>query len=128
MSADIVLLVDDDASVREMACMLLEYAGYSVLLAGNAAEAMAMMTDHPDVGVVVTDVNLKEGPNGFEMARAMKAAGMHASVIIISGDPSWRETSQAADMHFLAKPYASATLIGAVADGCSRRERVIRAE
>jgi DNA-binding NtrC family response regulator len=128
MSEDVVLLVDDDESVRDMTCMLLEYAGYRVLLAGNAAEAMAMMTDHPEVGVVVTDVNLKEGPNGFEMARAMKAAGMRASVIIISGDPSWRETSQAADMHFLAKPYASATLTQAVADGCSRRERAIRAE
>lgn len=123
MSADVVLLVDDDASVRDMTCMLLEYAGYSVLLAGNASEAMTQLTAHPDVGLVVTDVNLKEGPNGFEMARAMKAAGMRASVIIVSGDPSWRETSQAADMHFLAKPYASAALMQAVAEGCSRRER-----
>jgi two-component system, response regulator PdtaR len=123
MSADVVLLVDDDPSVRDMTCMLLEYAGYGVVLAGSAAEALAQVADHPEIRVVVTDVNLKGGPNGFEMARAMKAAGLDAAVIIISGDPSWQETSHASDMHFLAKPYASAMLIQAVAEGCSHHKR-----
>ena len=128
MAADVVLLVDDDPSVREMTCMLLEYAGYSVLLAGSAAEAMAQTAAHPEIGVVVTDVNLREGPNGFEMARAMKAAGLSAAMIIISGDPSWQEASQANDMHFLAKPYASATLMQAIAAGCSQHQQAHRVE
>lgn len=128
MSAEVVLLVDDDPSVRDMTCMLLEYAGYSVLLAGNASEAMAQAADHPEIGVVVTDVNLRAGLNGFEMASAMNAAGLNAAVIIISGDPSWQEASHANDMHFLAKPYASASLMQAVAEGCSHHKQTNRVE
>ena len=123
MAADVVLLVDDDPSVRDMTCMLLEYAGYRVLLAGNAAEAMAQTAAHPEIGVVVTDVNLRDGLSGFEMASAMKTAGLNAAVIIISGDPSWQQASQANDMHFLAKPYASAMLMQAVAEGFGQHKQ-----
>ncbi|TBR39492.1 MULTISPECIES: response regulator [Dyella] len=117
---NLIMVVEDDADIMAVTSMLLEDEGYEVLQASQASEALAFARQHPEIDVVFTDVNLREGVNGIELARDLKAQGSQASMIVVSGDLGWAHTRLDADMRFLAKPYTRKDLIEAVSQACSR--------
>ena len=88
----VVLIVEDDTSVMEVTSFLLEDAGYEVLPAQGSEEALRAAKERPDIDVVFTDVNLREGLNGIELARVLKARGSHAAMVVVSGDLGWSDT------------------------------------
>ncbi|HEX7815457.1 response regulator [Dyella sp.] len=120
---DAVLLVEDDMDVMEVTSVLLEDAGYQVLPARNAAQALRLVEQHPDIGAVFTDVNLRDGLNGIELAYELRARGNRASMIIVSGDLGWAETPLKEDMRFLPKPFGRQTLLTVVAEACARTRK-----
>ena len=70
MTAKTVLIVDDEAPIREMIAVALEMADYRVLEADNAQSAHAMVVDHqPDL--VLLDW-MMPGTSGVELARRLK--------------------------------------------------------
>jgi DNA-binding response OmpR family regulator len=70
MSAPSILLVDDDARLREIVGMALESEGYGVRTAASAEEAAKMLLDsEPDL--LILDVMLP-GRDGFELARDIR--------------------------------------------------------
>jgi two-component system, OmpR family, phosphate regulon response regulator PhoB len=70
MTAKTVLIVDDEAPIREMIAVALEMADYRVLEADNAQTAHAMVVDHqPDL--LLLDWMLP-GTSGIELARRLK--------------------------------------------------------
>lgn len=117
---NVVLIVEDDTSVMEVTSLLLEDAGYEVVPAQGAEQALRVAEERPDIDVIFTDVNLREGPNGIELARILKARGSRAATIVVSGDLGWSETPLDPDMHFLAKPYGRKTLLSLVAEACGK--------
>jgi DNA-binding response OmpR family regulator len=67
-----VLVVDDEASIREVLCQYLELAGFSVIQAANGTEALAAANKQlPDV--VILDLMLP-GIDGWEVCRRLRAA------------------------------------------------------
>jgi DNA-binding NtrC family response regulator len=120
---DVVLVVEDDVNIRDMTSLLLEDAGYEVLAAQNAAQALQLSEQRRDISVVFTDVNLHDGTNGIELARQLKARGSRAGTVVVSGDLGWAETPLDEDMRFLAKPYGRQMLLAAVAEACARMRR-----
>jgi len=118
----VVLVVEDDPDVMTMTCLLLEDAGYEVLRAVTANEALELAGSRPDLDVLFTDVNLREGRNGIELARALRARGSRASVVLVSGDLGWADTTPDADMRFLAKPFGRTVLLETVASACADRD------
>ncbi|WP_199099108.1 response regulator [Dyella sp. ASV21] len=118
----VVLIVEDDASVMEVTSLLLEDAGYEVLPAEGAEQALRAAEERPDIDVIFTDVNLREGLNGIELARMLKERGSRAAMIVVSGDLGWSGVSLAPYMHFLAKPYGRNTLLTVVAEACAKRK------
>lgn len=118
----VVLIVEDDTTVMEVTSLLLEDAGYEVLPAQGVEQALRAAEERPDIDVVFTDVNLREGLNGIELARVLKARGSHAAMVVVSGDLGWSDTPLDPDMRFLAKPYGRKTLLSVVAEACDRTD------
>jgi DNA-binding response OmpR family regulator len=64
-----VLLVEDDELLGVLFELALCEAGYAVVRARTGAAAMAMLTAATPVDLVVTDIGLGDGPDGWQVAR-----------------------------------------------------------
>lgn len=115
------MVVEDDTKVIEVTSFFLEDAGHAVLTATSAQAALDLFSRHPNLDVLLTDVNLRDGCNGIELARRARARGCRAAVILVSGDLGWSNTAPDADMHFLAKPFGRTALLDMVASACPVR-------
>ena len=100
-----ILVVDDDAAVREILVELLADFGHRVREAGGGAEALLLLADAPDVDLVISDVQMPE-MSGFELADQLAARHDGIKVILISGyyvsrDAGWRVLRKPFRMHEL---------------------------
>ena len=66
----VVLVVDDDASLRTMLSLSLRRAGYPTLTAANGREALELLSTRP-VGFMLTDGRM-DSMDGFELSRRAK--------------------------------------------------------
>ncbi len=111
--SETILLVEDDASVREMISDTLRGAGYTVLEAAGAAEALAAIERRPGpVDLVLTDV-VMPGLNGRDLARRLVSARPGMKVLFMSGytdDAIVRHGVLEPGIAFLAKPFTSGAL------------------
>ncbi|PYN24601.1 MAG: hypothetical protein DMD99_10615 [Candidatus Rokuibacteriota bacterium] len=80
-----ILLVDDNAVVRDMLVDLVGSLGYSADAAGGGAEALALF-DQGQYDVVLTDL-LMPGMSGWEVLAALRQREPWIPVIIITGTP-----------------------------------------
>src|ERR1700691_6055626 len=84
---DTILVVEDEAFVREAACDILESEGYRVLRACNATEALtAFRRQQGSVQLLLLDVVLP-GQNGPALAKNLRIAHPALKAIFISGYP-----------------------------------------
>jgi two-component system chemotaxis sensor kinase CheA len=77
-----VLVVDDQFTVRELQRSILEAAGYRVETARDGSEALAKIVSEPDLGLVVTDIEMPE-MDGIELLRSVRAEPQHAALPIV---------------------------------------------
>src|SRR5690554_7556422 len=81
MTSKTVLIVDDEAAIREMIAVALQMAGYRCLEAENAQSAHAIVVDHqPDI--ILLDWMMPE-VSGIELARRLKRETAYADIPII---------------------------------------------
>jgi DNA-binding NtrC family response regulator len=80
-----ILLVEDEDFVREAAFQILQDAGYRVLKARNATEAMRMFHQYNrKIELLITDIVIP-GRNGGELAHDLKAMHQGMKIIFMSG-------------------------------------------
>lgn len=109
-----ILLVEDETFVREVAGEVLRTAGYRVLTAKNAAEAMDIYNEaHCDIDLLLTDVILP-GETGRALADRLRRENPLLPVLLATGygDQMARETGE----ECLAKPFASEELLRRVSE------------
>ncbi len=99
-----ILVVDDDADLRDSLKVILEQAGYAAATAGSRSEGMERMrTEQPDL--LILDVMMETWHDGFEMSRELKKDPRFSSTPILmltsveektgvdvkssAGDPAW---------------------------------------
>jgi two-component system, cell cycle sensor histidine kinase and response regulator CckA len=110
-----VMLVEDEDFVRRAACEILCDAGYAVLTAKKANEALLVYEQqHGNVGLVLTDVVLP-GENGHALARKIRRINPSIKVLFMTGYAEQMERELSGHEKFLAKPFASAELLWRVA-------------
>jgi signal transduction histidine kinase len=114
-----VLVVEDEAGVRELACLVLQRLGYEVLVAANAEQAVvvARHTERP-LELLLTDV-VMPGAGGRVLAERLRAANAELQVLFMSGytdDAVVRHGVESDRVHFLPKPFTPATLARKVRD------------
>ena len=79
-----LLLVDDSAFFRDMLSPVLKAAGYRVVTAPGAEEALAILQSDPRIGVVVTDLEMP-GRSGFDLVGAMRAGDARSAGLPVIG-------------------------------------------
>lgn len=118
-----VLLVEDEASVREAVGWILESLGYKVLKASNGAEAIQIARLHNgEIHLLFTDV-VMPGMSGRELAERLQARLPTLRVVYTSGytdDAIVRHGILHEDSAFLHKPFSRATLAQKVRDVLDR--------
>lgn len=81
-----MLLVDDEAALREIMAEALAGSGLTVVEAANGEEAVALALAGPSIDAIVTDEEMPRR-GGREMLRRLRDAGVTAPAILISGSP-----------------------------------------
>ena len=112
-----IVVVEDETSVRSVMKRVLESAGYRVLEAGGASEAIEVLTTHPgQISLVLTDV-VMPGVGGPELARRIQQRTPHLPVLFTSGytdSEIARRGLLQPGAAFLQKPFTPAALVRAV--------------
>jgi len=107
-----VILVDDDADVRDALSLLLSAAAYPVEALASA-EALLEAVTPSDRGCLILDVRLP-GMNGLALQQALRERGIQLPIVFISGHgdiPMAVEAVHAGAMDFLEKPFDDGALI-----------------
>jgi len=113
-----ILLVENDAAIREMAAMQITEMGFRLLAAGNGPEALELLAQHPDVDLLFTDLFMPGGMTGDELANRLRERRPDLRVLFASGFAP----RAAADRHgsdhpndfWLSKPYLPTALRSAI--------------
>jgi DNA-binding NtrC family response regulator len=122
-----VLIVEDDAGVRQFLEDVLRFQGYQVLTAADVpeAEAARQRVGPGGIDVVIAHINLTPDPaarEGYGLAQRWRAQEPTLPVILISGDPSLQALPeiQAGAMRFVAKPQVLEAVLQAVREVLGR--------
>jgi two-component system response regulator FlrC len=122
-----ILIVEDNAGVREALVEILRPEGYGVLTAATvqeAEEARRQLTPG-GIDVVIANVHLtadREARGGYALWQRWTALNPQLRFILISGDPSARELPaiRAGVMRWLTKPFSPAEVLDTVRDSLGR--------
>jgi len=118
----VVLLVEDEPLVRLVIAELLDEAGFRVIEAVNAAEALQVLESGLRVDVVLSDVEMPPGPDGYSLARHVRDGWPRIEVLLTSGRQWPREGDLPPGVAFLAKPCRLEVLVQHV-DSAAQRAR-----
>lgn len=107
----VVLLVEDEALIRELSVMVLEDAGFRVVAAEDAHQALKVLETGLDARVLFTDVQMPGDIDGLQLARTARERLPGIEVLVASGQriPGPGELPDRG--RFLHKPYAMADLV-----------------
>jgi CheY-like chemotaxis protein len=112
--SETILVVEDEAAVRELACEFLRVKGYVVLEAKNGFEALEVAVRHTGtIHLILSDMVMPK-MNGSELAAKMKAVRPEAKVLLMSGYYEYSETVRvitASTIPMLQKPFSPASLV-----------------
>jgi len=108
-----VLLIEDDAVVRQLTARILRRQGYKVLVATLADEALQLAADRDTrIDLFLSDV-VMPGESGPSVIERLSAARPNTKVLFVSGYPGDETSRRGVDegsFRFLAKPYSSEQL------------------
>src|SRR5262249_35979021 len=108
-SVESVLVVEDEAGLRQLVSTVLSEGGYHVLTADSAAEALALTAGNPrPLDLLLTDLRLS-GLQGSELANELRKRYAGLKVIFMTGDPS--QTNLGENDELLVKPFTPADLL-----------------
>lgn len=114
---ELVLVVDDEASIREATGDFLESQGYRILLADSGEEALRVFLQHQAaVRLVITDI-MMPGMDGLALVRALRGLQPSLPVIASSGldrNQNHEEFAALGVGEVLAKPFSPPALLKAV--------------
>jgi len=111
-----ILLVEDEPFVREATCSILESAGFEVLRAGDARDAMRIYEEcKRRIDLVMTDMGLP-GRSGLQLGQDLREHSPDVVVLLTSGytNPEYETEATELRTYFLAKPYSRRTLLDKV--------------
>jgi CheY-like chemotaxis protein len=108
----VVLVVEDDHLLRLDATDMVKSAGFEVIEAANADEAISILESRNDIAVVFTDIQMPGSMDGLKLARAVRGRWPPIKIVTTSGLRIIEETDLPEGGRFLPKPYSSVQVRG----------------
>ena len=108
----VVLIVEDELLLRMNAVDMVGAAGFEVVAAANADEAIEILETRRDVTVVFTDIQMPGSMDGLKLARAVRGRWPPIKIVATSGHAGVRETDLPEGGRFVPKPYDSTQVAG----------------
>src|SRR5262249_13356509 len=120
--SETILVVEDEAGVRAITCEFLKSGGYSVLEAGNGAEALEVISRHKGkIHLVLSDMVM---PNmgGTALVERLKTVLPEVPVLLVSGYSEYSKASEepGSKLTILQKPVSRTVLIQNVREALQR--------
>jgi DNA-binding NtrC family response regulator len=94
--------------------LMIEDAGFEVIEAGNADEAIVLLEARQDIRVVFTDIEMPGSMNGLKLAFAVRDRWPPVVIIIASGRIRPGPDEMPSAVTFLRKPYRESAVLQAV--------------
>ena len=107
----VILVVEDEAIIRMGAVQMLQDAGFAVVEASNADDAMGILELRDDIRAVFTDINMPGTLDGLRLARAVRGRWPPIHLLLTSGLVSPDEEELPANGRFIRKPYQAEHVI-----------------
>ena len=106
----VILVVDDELLLRMLAIEVAEEAGFEVLSAASADEAIVVLEARGDVRLVFTDIRMPGSMDGLRLAHAVRHRWPPVELIVTSGHRLVDADQLPERGRFVAKPYDVAAL------------------
>ena len=118
MSAPLILIVDDDASIQDILADTLQDGGFETRTASSGEEAAALLKTGEPVQALVVDIGFgRDHVEGWSVARRARAFNAALPVLYITGGPTdeW-SVHGVPDSILIRKPFAPAQILIAISD------------
>lgn len=115
-----ILIVEDEILIRMSAVATMEDAGFIILEAGSAAEAIEILAANTSIDVMMTDVRMPGAMDGLGLVALVHRHHPDIRAIVVSGNTSAEDACNAGAIGFLPKPYMAHSLVRAINDLLTR--------
>jgi CheY-like chemotaxis protein len=109
-----ILVVEDDSLIRMSAVDLMTSAGFDVVAAVHADDAILVLEARPDIQLVFTDVDMPGTMDGIKLCHYIRERWPPVKLIVVSGKTILAESDLPQGAKFFSKPYENATVIEAI--------------
>jgi CheY-like chemotaxis protein len=108
----VVLIVEDEFLLRMDAADIISAAGFEVVEAENADQAIEILEARRDITVVFTDIQMPGSMDGLKLARAVRGRWPPIKIVATSGHVGVGERDLPEGGRFLLKPYSPVQVAG----------------
>jgi CheY-like chemotaxis protein len=123
----VVLIVEDELLLRMNAVDMIEAAGFEVVEAANADEAIEILEARRDIGVVFTDIQMPGSMDGLKLVRAVRGRWPPIKIVATSGHIGVAQTDLPEGGRFLPKPYSPGQVMDVLRELTAVRQPTARA-
>lgn len=113
----LILVVDDEESLREAMTLILETSGYSAVSAGSCDEALSIISENPP-SLILSDINMPSR-SGYDLLEALKEAQVCPKVPLVFVSAQGTQTDverglAAGAKDYVTKPFTPGRLLECV--------------
>ena len=101
----LILIVEDEFLLRMDSAEMIENAGFDVIQAADAEEAIAILIAQPDINLVFTDIQMPGSMDGLKLAHFVRNRWPPIKIVATSGLIQIKHDDLPAGSAFLRKPY-----------------------
>jgi CheY-like chemotaxis protein len=109
-----ILVVEDEPLIRLGLVSAVEDAGYAVVEAANADDAIRRIAAEGDIRLVVTDVDMPGSMDGIRLAHYVRGRWPPIQLLVISGKVGVVPGQLPAGVRFMSKPYQEPHLLNVI--------------
>jgi CheY-like chemotaxis protein len=109
-----VLVVEDETFIRMDVVDMLRAAGFDILEAANADEAIRLLECNSDVRLIFTDIDMPGSMNGLKLSAAVRDRWPPVRIIATSGHFKIQAGDLPLDARFIPKPYQPREIISVI--------------
>jgi CheY-like chemotaxis protein len=114
MHQRLILIVDDDADLREQLVELFHLEGYEVMAVEDGLDALQLLEAGAAPDLVLLDMHM-EGIDGDDFAAELRALNVHLRILVITADSHPQDCAARVGANgFLSKPFELSDLLDAV--------------